>query len=67
MKNEERINIRVTPAEKAKIESLAAAYGCSVSEYIRRSALGNVAPPPCEFCEQAAARMRHAVAILTRQ
>ena len=35
----ERINIRLTEAEKAKIEQLAAKAELSVSDYIRKSAL----------------------------
>ena len=35
-----RVYIRVTPADKAKIERLAASCGLSLSEYLRQRALG---------------------------
>lgn len=50
-KREAGINVRVTPAEKRRIEQRASHTGLTLSEYLRRRALG-YAPkfhPPREF------------------
>ena len=40
MEKDKRIELRVTPADKAKIERLAKICGLSLSEYLRQRALG---------------------------
>ena len=40
MEKDKRIELRVTPADKAKIERLAKTCGLSLSEYLRQRALG---------------------------
>ena len=40
MEKDKRIELRVTPADKAKIERLAASCGLTQSEYLRQRALG---------------------------
>lgn len=48
-KRTQGINVRVTTAEKCKIERSAAGCGLTVSEYLRRRALGYTPKPKTSF------------------
>jgi hypothetical protein len=58
--------VRVSQADKARIEALAQAYGLSISELVRSAALELPVPSQCRDCQDRKSIVHSAITLLHR-